>query len=302
LWPLAVLLLFAARPSAGTPERMEIAITVDDLPAHGPLPAGTTRVGVAVDMIKALKAHGVSNVYGFVNARRLKDQPETAAVLSAWVEAGFSLGNHTYEHMDLDKTDAKVFEEDIAADEPVLSSLMGSRDWHWFRYPFVHQGDSVEKSVAVRTYLLEHGYKIAHVTLDFQSYLWNEPYARCVSEADSGAIEWLKESYLGSAMEYISMARQLANTIFHRPIKHVLLLHIGAFESVMLPALLNELTRRGARFISLPEAGADPAYESRPDATRPLNGSLLDQWVQARHLPYPPHAEKPLEKLNAACR
>ncbi len=45
---------------------------------------------------------------------------------------------------------------------------MGSRDWHWFRYPFVHQGDTIEKRRAVRTYLREHGYKIAEVTLDFQ--------------------------------------------------------------------------------------------------------------------------------------
>lgn len=301
-WLLTVLLLLAARPSPAASDEMEIAITVDDLPVHGTLPADMTRVGVARDMINSLQAHGVTNVYGFVNARRLTEKPDTAEVLSLWIAAGFPLGNHTYGHIDLDTTDAQVFEQDIAADETVLASLMGSRDWHWFRYPFVHQGDTVEKARAVRTYLREHGYKIAPVTLDFQDYLWNDPYARCAAKGDATAIAWLKESYIGAATEAISIEQQLANAIFQRQIKHVLLLHIGALDSVMLPALLDELARRGAHFISLPEAAADPAYDSHPDAPFPLHGSLLDQWVQADHLHYPPHAERPLEKLGAICR
>ncbi len=109
-WLLSLLLLGAARPSPAAPQEMEIAITVDDLPSHGPLPAGMTRVGVAKDMIKALQAYGVRNVYGFVNAQRLKDHPDTADVLSLWIEAGFPLGNHTYHHTDLNMTDAHGFE------------------------------------------------------------------------------------------------------------------------------------------------------------------------------------------------
>jgi len=301
-WLLIVLFFVAARAASAAPEEMEIAITVDDLPSHGALPANMTRVGVANDFIKTLQAHGVTNVYGFVNGRRLKDQPHTAEVLSLWIEAGFSLGNHTYGHTDLSTTEAQVFEQDIAADEPLLASLMGSRDWHWFRYPFMHRGNTLEKNLAVRTYLREHGYEIAEVTLDFQDYLWNDPYARCVAKGDSTAIEWLKESYFATATQYISMEQQLATIVFHRQIKHVLLLHIAAFSSVMLPALLDELARRSAHFISLPEAEADAAYDGRNDATLPPDGSLLDQRARADVLHYPPHAELPLARLNAICR
>src|SRR5512144_2051410 len=45
----------------------EIAITVDDLPTHGVLPPGTTRLTVAATMIDALRRHAVPGVYGFVN-------------------------------------------------------------------------------------------------------------------------------------------------------------------------------------------------------------------------------------------
>jgi peptidoglycan-N-acetylglucosamine deacetylase len=34
--------------------------------------------------------------------------------------------------------------------EPLLKSLMGKGDWHWFRYPFLHEGETVEKRRAER--------------------------------------------------------------------------------------------------------------------------------------------------------
>ena len=37
----------------------EVAITVDDLPSHGPLPPGTTRVDVTREMLAAFKAANV---------------------------------------------------------------------------------------------------------------------------------------------------------------------------------------------------------------------------------------------------
>ena len=62
------LLALAAPFAASAKERPpEIAITFDDLPVHGPLPAGETRRGIADKMIAALKAEGLKQVYGFVN-------------------------------------------------------------------------------------------------------------------------------------------------------------------------------------------------------------------------------------------
>ena len=43
-------------------------------------------------------------------------------------------------------------------------------DWHWFRYPYLHEGDTLEKRHAVIKYLQEYNYKVAEVTLDFEDY------------------------------------------------------------------------------------------------------------------------------------
>lgn len=282
-------------------QRAEVAITVDDLPSHGDLPSKMTRAEIAKKMIEAFKAKGVPEVYGFVNAKRINGDPERAGVLKMWVDSGFALGNHTYSHIDLSAAGTEAFEEEIALNESVLEGLMGTRDWRWFRYPFLHEGDTLEKRRVVRKYLADHGYKVAEVTLDFGDYAWNNPYARCVAKQDAQAIDWLKSSYLAQAAGDIALDRKLSAMLFGRDIKYVLLLHIGALDSIMLPDLLDLFKKQGFDFISLEDAEKDPAYQSDPGAPLKYGGTLLEQLIEARSLPYPPHAERPLAKLDALC-
>jgi peptidoglycan/xylan/chitin deacetylase (PgdA/CDA1 family) len=280
----------------------EVALTFDDLPAHGPLPTGMTRLELAKSIIATLKAANAPQVYGFINAVKLEQAPEDRAVLEEWRAAGFMLGNHTYSHMSLTDNTAAAFEKDIAADEPVLRSLMGNEDWHWFRYPFLWEGETLEKRDAVRAYLKEHGYRVAQVSLDFEDYAWNAPYARCVAKNDQKSIAWLKSSYLDTATQYIELDQRLSQTLFGRDIKHVFLLHLGGFQTVMLPQLLDLLKQKGFRFVTLEEAESDPAYETNPNAGLRHGGTLLEQMIEAKHLAYPTVAPKPMKELDALCR
>jgi peptidoglycan-N-acetylglucosamine deacetylase len=280
----------------------QVAITIDDLPSHGTLPPGMTRFDVAKIILKELKDAHAPKVYGFVNAKKLEQHPEDIEVLKLWRSAGFPLGNHTYAHLSLNASTADEFDQNVADDEPELKSLMGRQDWHWFRYPYLWEGDTLEKRHAVRQYLKDHKYQIAQVTLDFEDYLWNAPYARCVEKNDAASIDWLKSSYLATAAEYIALGQSGARLLYGRDIKHVLLLHIGGFETVMLPQLLNFMKRQGFRYVTLGEAEKDPAYQSDPDVALREGGTLLDQMLEAKHVNLPPHPEKPYDQLNALCR
>ena len=70
----------------------------------------------------------------------------------------------------------------------------------------------------------------------------------------------------------------------------------------MLAQLLDSLRRHGFRFITLPEAEKDRAYKSDPDVALKEGGTLLDQMMEARHLDFPPHNDKPYDQLDALCR
>ena len=302
-WSLfAFLFCFSTYTVLAQKAQLEVAITVDDLPQHGDLPPGITRSDVAKSMVATFKAKGVPAVYGFMNAGKTGDDPDRSESLKLWVDAGLPLGNHAFSHMDLTTHSAEEFEADIAANEPFLQTLMGARDWHWFRYPYLHEGDTLEKRHAVIKYLQEHNYKVAEVTLDFEDYAWNNPYARCVEKKDADSIAWLRQSYLSTAAEYISLGQKMAMQLYGRDIKHVLLLHTGAFDSVMLPELLDLLAKQGFHFVTLQQAEKDPAYLRDPEAGFKDGGTLLDELMEAQHLTFPPHTDKPMKKLSEICR
>jgi tetratricopeptide (TPR) repeat protein/peptidoglycan/xylan/chitin deacetylase (PgdA/CDA1 family) len=305
-WP--TFLTFASRYIKGPPvataatNLREVALTFDDLPAHGPLPPGMTRVDIANSIIRALQAAHASATYGLVNAKSIEQDPSSAAVLQLWRAAGYPLANHTFSHMDLDTNSAEAFEQDIIANEPILKEHMGNDDWHWLRFPFLHEGDSPAKHRAIEEFLTAHGYRVAQVTISFGDYAYNAPYARCLAKNDQQGIEQLKQSYMEGASQSLEQGRTLSNLVFGREIKHVMLLHIGSFETVMLPQLLDLLKQRGFILVTLPEAESDPAYSLHPDVPSNWGGTFLDQMIAARHVAGPNNGGDALAKLDGLCR
>jgi lysophospholipase L1-like esterase len=279
----------------------KIAITFDDLPAHGPLPPGETRMEVISKIVAALRDANLPATYGFVNGVRIEEQPADAAVLQIWHSAGNPLANHSWSHMNLNQHSLEEFEQDVVRDEPALASLMKHEDWRWFRYPFLAEGDTPAKRTGVRDFLREHGYRIAAVTMSFGDYLWNEPYARCKAKGDTSAAETLEKSYLSAASESVDYYRSISYTLYQRDIPYVLLMHVGAFDGEMLPRLLQLYRGKGFEFITLPEAERDEFYRGATDLELPPGPETLEGAMSTRHLPSPPRTDFAAQ-LDSLCR
>lgn len=93
-----------------------------------------------------------------------------------------------------------------------------------------------------------------------------------------------------------------SNCIYGRDIKHVMLLHLGGFETVTLPQLLELLQQRGSRLVTLQDAESDSAYTIDPDLPFHSEGTLLQQMMAAKHIPELQPSENPFSKLDAVCR
>jgi len=294
------------QPSATTPKPLErhpvVALTFDDLPAAGGLAAGQTRAATLTRLAYELNAAHLRGTYGFVNAVDLDDDPDTQHALRAWVAAGMNIGNHTWSHPLLSDVSAEEFEENIARDEPALRQYAGRRDWHWFRYPDLDEGDTLAKRDHVRAWLHAHGYRIAEPTLNFQDDDWSDPYNRCLAKHDEAAIAWLKQSYLDNAAEFIRVGRREEQIVFGHEIPNVLLLHATGFTTLMLPRVIELLRQQGFRFAPLKKIEADPAYGLDPHAGIPGGGTFPNLFMNARHLPYPPFQPEPADKLDHLCR
>jgi peptidoglycan-N-acetylglucosamine deacetylase len=294
-------LLLLVSSVTGMSWAQKLAITMDDLPLNGMLPTGVTRAETARSVLAILKKRQVPPVYGFLNSKKIEGSADGAEALKLWAAAE-PVGNHTYSHMNLEENSAEAFERDIEQNEPVLELLTATENWHWLRYPYLHEGDTVEKRRAVRAYLKAHGYRIAQVSLDWEDYLWNTAYARCVEKKDAKAMAWLRSSYLNTASEFLDLGREQAKLIYGHDINHVLLMHLGAFSGAILPDVLDLLKKKGFKLVTLEDAESDPVYEGDPDTGLHDAGTFLDQWMQVKGIKYPEHAEKPYKEVEGVCQ
>ncbi len=298
----ALALLACAAPQTSAQQApLQVAFTFDDLPAHGPLPPGEFRPEPIRTILKVLKAEHMPSVYGFVNGFRTAEYPYQTELLREWIASGNPLGNHTWSHPSLDKSTAKSYIHNIAENEPLLEKVDPAGDWHWFRYPFLEEGDTLAKRDVVRGYLLSHGYKIAEVNLDFGDYLWNDTYARCAAKKDLTAVSSLHDSYLATADAFITYSRTLSQRLYGHDIPYVLLLHVGAFDAKMLPELIGLFRKRGFEFVSLPQAESDPAYSVDPKVAYPGGGLLMELLASTRNVNMP-NATEPEDQLAKMCR
>ncbi|WP_267386570.1 polysaccharide deacetylase family protein [Sphingomonas sp. GC_Shp_3] len=281
-----------------SPARPLIALTFDDLPAHGPLPQGGDRLVIGKTIIAALAAHHAP-AFGFMNASFGAGDPNAPKVLAAWRAAGLPIGNHTFGHVNLDTVGADAFLADVARNEPALSAVARRADWHWFRYPFLVEGQSDTVREAVRAGLRERGYRIAAVTMSFGDYAWNDAFARCTAHHDEPAIAALETSYLAAARIQAQRSRDLAQAALGHDIPYVLLMHLGAFDARMLPRLLNLYEQMGFGFTTLPAAEAGPFYRAARDLTIPGPTATLEAAARAKHLPIPANAPVPAASVCA---
>ena len=279
-----------------------VALTFDDLPAAGGLPDGVTRVEILTRLAQELRAEHLKGVYGFVNAVDLDDDPDTQGALHDWVGLGMNIGNHTWSHPSLNDVTAQAFEHEIALDEPDLRQYAAGRDWHWFRYPYLEEGDTLAKRDDVRGWLHDHDYRIAEGTLTTQDDDWSDPYNRCLAKKDAAGIAWLKQSYLENAANFIQLGREEEEIAFGHEIPNVMLLHATDFTALMLPDLLHLLHQEGFRFQSLAKVESNPAYRLDPHAGLPGGGTFPNLFMNSRHLQYPPFQPEPAGQLDAVCR
>lgn len=289
--------IVACLPAAG--HAQQIALTFDDLPAHSALPPGESRASVAKAILAALKDAGTPPVYGFVNGARVAEDPSSDDVLSLWRAAGHPLGNHTWSHPDLRDLSAEDFEADILRNEPLLERHGGN--WRWLRYPFLSEGETSAKRTHVRAFLARRGYRIAAVTLSFDDYAWNEPYARCQAKGDAAAAATLEARYLAAAEASLNYARALSAALYGRDIPYVLLMHAGAFDARMLPRLLAFYQARGFAFITLEQAERDPFYRQDLRIEPRAPEGTLEAAMAARDLA-PPQKTWTIADLQQICR
>lgn len=281
----------APAPSTAPPAPVirRVVVTIDDLPGVGTHLTLPRLVDVNHRLMKALR-EAKAPAAVFVNEGKLEVEGETAArtaVVKDWLDAGFTLGNHTSSHKGLTATPLSEWEDDVVRGETVLKSLLGAKGQKlaWFRHPFTQTGPTAEIRKAAGDFLAGRGYRVAPVTIEYSDWVFAALHEDAAYRPDREAMQQVEDAYLAYFDLMVDWYAGLSRDTFGREIPQVLLLHANALNANLLPQLLDRLKTKGYQFVTLDEALADPAYATPDGYVGPWGPSWFHRWRAGLNLP-----------------
>lgn len=257
-------------------QEREIAITIDDLPlvaSRMNTPANQQRATERFASIVQAFTENKVPATGFVIAGAI--EKGQMAFLQQFLDAGLSLGNHTYSHYNLNQKSAEKYIADIDRADKILAPLMTTPKY--FRYPYLAEGNKKTKPL-VQEYLAEHQYTVAPVTIDSKDFAFNEQLYKIPFRSRAAYIEKFKSRYLAFIWKQTLLAEKRANG---KPVKQILLIHANLLNSYLLKDVIQMYKQNGYTFISLAQALENPAPTITAPAVEQNEKSVIKKIVSS---------------------
>lgn len=252
---LLLLIFFALSPVVSA---SEIALTIDDAPRKdGLIYSGDER---ADKIISVLKKYSIQTAF-FSNSKGLSENNGQAR-LKKYSDAGHLIANHTHSHPSLNGTSVKKFEEDISKAENLLTQY--KTFVKWFRFPFLHEGNTIESRDSIRDYLKKNNYINGYVTVDNFDYFIDDLVQKSLASKKNVNMEracrMLVDIMFDGIEYYDSLAKKNLGEV-----RHVLLMHENDIEAFCLEKLILRLAEKGWKIVSPAKAFEDPILSKEPN-------------------------------------
>lgn len=237
---------------ASTAYSKELALTFDDAPrkATGYFD-GQTR---AKKIIQQLKKYKVEQVVFYAVTKDLDE--EGISRLKKYSEAGHILANHTHSHPDFSQTSLNEFVEDFEKAHEKLAEFKNV--YKFFRFPYLREGDTLQKRDGMRNKLKELGYRNAYITLNNYDWYIEELFQNAIADGKEVDLKKLSALYVDVIIQGIEYYDEMAIKHLDRSPKHVLLLHEMDVTALFIGDLVDELRSKGWEIISSEDAYTDP--------------------------------------------
>jgi peptidoglycan/xylan/chitin deacetylase (PgdA/CDA1 family) len=265
-----------------------IAVTFDDLPMNTKyLKDGNQWIEQTQKLLSTVKKFNIPAI-GFVNEYKLyvNDVLDSSRLkaLQLWVDADFELGNHTFSHPDYHNTENEVFFDDIIKGEKITEELLSQKNkkLEYFRHPFLHTGNSLEKKKALEDFLKEHNYTVAPVSIDNGEWIYARAYENAYNKNDVELMNQIGSEYVNYMIDKTIYFENQSIKLFGYELKQILLVHANMINTDYFDELAEELLKRNYGFISLKEALTDKAYLSEDTFIGRGGISWLHRWSYTR--------------------
>jgi peptidoglycan/xylan/chitin deacetylase (PgdA/CDA1 family) len=259
----------------------EVAITIDDLPRGGD---GGPRTLAAIRtmterLLKPFHDEKIP-VIGFVNgSQEVNLGPEgLRQILDLWLDAGAELGNHSYSHFNINNVPLEQYTADILKGEPILRAALADhgKKLEFYRHPYLHTGPTPQLKDGLQTFLDQHGYRVAPVTIDNSDFEYAVLYTRPEFK------DRVRKEYVPYTESVVAAFERASLAVAGREFPQILLLHASQMTADLMPDLLAMFRSRGYMFVSLDHALADPAYKLPDGYAGPGGFSWIHRWAMAK--------------------
>jgi peptidoglycan-N-acetylglucosamine deacetylase len=261
-------------PAAKT-NRPRVALTMDD--PNVDFESGMPWQEANKRLLGALKAHKLQAAL-FVCGMRV-DRPEAQGLVAEWDDAGHLICNHSYSHLMF--TEPAISYPEFAADflrnEPIIAPYRQRAQL--FRYPFLKEGDTVEKRDRFRTLLKENQYRVGHVTIDASDWYVDQRIRERLEKDPQANLDPYRDYLVAHLLDRATFYRKLSLDVLGREIPHTLLVHYSYMNALFLPAVLEAFHQAGWEWIDANRAYQDPVFQRAPQ-TLPAGESLV--WALAK--------------------
>lgn len=257
--------LFVLILSCQTVGARELALTFDDCPRKtGKLMTGMERAKL---LVQAIHDAGIERVAFFCNSP--EREPDGRERIKFFAQAGHFIANHTATHPWLKKTALKAYQHDITEAEKDLRNFPNFRKW--FRFPFLDEGETPEKVLAIRKFLKQRGYTNGYVTVDNEDWYMDDLLGRAVTAGRTFHKERLCNAYSKMISDEADFYDNMSLKALGRSVRQVVLLHETDLNALCLGRLIVSLKNQGWKIISPELAYQDPIAAHEPSAKVPLN-------------------------------
>lgn len=165
------------------------------------------------------------------------------------------------------------FVKDIEAATQVLSGLPNYR--RWFRYPYLHEGQTVEVRDRLRSELRRMQHRSAYVTVDTYDWHMDRMFQDAVQAGKKIDFDRLRSAYVELLIGSIEFYDGVAQSQLGRLPHHVLLLHENDLAALYLGDLVTALRAKGWRIVAPEAAFLDPIATVEPDTLRLGQGRII---------------------------
>jgi peptidoglycan/xylan/chitin deacetylase (PgdA/CDA1 family) len=261
----------------------QIAFTFDD----GPDMADAIGLDAEQRNTAILGQLADAHLKSFLFVTRIDNDQMRNALIRQWGEQGHLIGNHTATHPDLDEVSLKDYEQDFLKCDRAIRDMPGYT--RRFRFPYLKEGNTLEKRDGFRAFLDSNAYTAAPVSVDTSDWYYSDRLRDRLKRDPQADRSRYRDAYLKHLDDRAAYYESLSRDVLGRSVAHVMLLHHNLINALFLGDVIRMFRDKGWTVIDADTAFKDPVYAARPQVL-PAGESILWSLAKERglkHLRYP---------------